>query len=195
MVHLGAEGASLVTGGEQLDVTLVVVSFHFEGRDFDLLHQLALVGVHCVKAMKHVVLVSVRGGVAQRAKRVHCHERLFATAFQATVNALRLVHDQDGHSGLDEIDGLEILDIFMRLVEVVHVLLIDGSNRYYHDLDIWTGGEVAYLAELGGVVLKKLIALAIISARNTIRHKQGPSRERNRSGGPNELPIGANSKP
>ena len=38
------------------------------------------------------------------------------------------------------------------LVEVVHVLLVDGADRYHHDLNVRAGGEVAHLAELAGVV-------------------------------------------
>ena len=44
----------------------------------DLLDQLALVGVHRVEPVDHVVLVDVGGGVAQGAERVHRAERLLA---------------------------------------------------------------------------------------------------------------------
>ena len=153
---LGAEGALLVAGGEQLDVALVVAAFHFEGGHLDLLHQLALVGIHRVEAIDHVVLVGVGGGVAQGAERVHGSERLLATAFQAAVHALRLVHDQDRPSGLDQVDGLLTAGLLAVLVEVVDVLLVDRADRHHHDLDVWAGGEVAHLAELAGVVEEEL---------------------------------------
>ena len=38
------------------------------------------------------------------------------------------------------------------LVEVVHVLLVDGADGHHHDLDLRAGGEVAHLPELGRVV-------------------------------------------
>ena len=71
---------------------------------------------------------------------------------QAAVHALRLVHDQDGARGLDQVDGLLAAGLLAVLVEVVDVLLVDGADRHHHDLDVRAGGEVAHLAELGGVV-------------------------------------------
>ena len=38
------------------------------------------------------------------------------------------------------------------LVEVVHVLLVDGAHSNDHDLNIRTGGEVSYLTKLARVV-------------------------------------------
>ena len=119
------------------------------GGHFDLLHQLALVGVHRVQAVDHVVLVGMGGGVAQGAERVHCAQAPLATPFQAAIHALRLVHDQDRPGGPDQIDGLLAAGLLAVLVEVVDVLLVDRADRHHHDLDVRAGGEVAHLAQLG----------------------------------------------
>ena len=57
-----------------------------------------------------------------------------------------------GPRGLDQVDGLLAAGLLAVLVEVVDVLLVDGADRHHHDLDVRAGGEVAHLAELGGVV-------------------------------------------
>ena len=44
------------------------------------------------------------------------------------------------------------MNVFVWLIEVVYVLLVDGPDCHHHDLNVWTGGEVAHLAELRGVV-------------------------------------------
>ncbi len=127
-------------------------ALHGGRRHLDLLHQLALVGVHRVEAVDHVVLVHVGGRVAQGAERVHRVEGLLARAVEAAIHALRLVHDEDGPRGLDQVDGLLAAGLLAVLVEVVDVLLVDGADRHHHDLDLRAGGEVAHLAELGRVV-------------------------------------------
>ena len=105
-LDLGRDDPPLAAHGQQPDVGLVVGAFDGRGRDFDLLDQLALVGVHGVEAVDHVVLVGVGGGVAQGAERVHRLQRFLAAAFQAAVDALRLVDDQDRPGRPDQVDGL-----------------------------------------------------------------------------------------
>ena len=127
-------------------------AFDFERSNFDLLHQLALIGVHRVEAVHHVMLVGMGGRIAQRAERVHRVQRLLAGALQTAIHALRLVHDQDRASRPDQVDRLLAAGLLAVLVEVVDVLLVDGADGHHHDLDVRAGGEVAHLAELGGVV-------------------------------------------
>ena len=73
-------------------------------------------------------------------------------ACEAAVHALRLVDDDDRPRRPDQVDRLLAAGLLAVLVEVVDVLLVDGADRHHHDLDVRAGGEVAHLAELGGVV-------------------------------------------
>ena len=70
-LHLGADVASLVGDRDKTDEWLVVGAVE-RGRGYlDLLHELALVGVHRIEPEHHVMLVDMGSGIAQRAKRVH----------------------------------------------------------------------------------------------------------------------------
>jgi len=144
--------------------------FHRCRRDLDLLDQPTLVGVHRVEAVDHVVLVHVRGGVAQGAERVHGLQRLLARARQPAVHALRLVHDHHRVRGPDQVDGLLTAGLLAVLVEVIDVLLVDGADRHHHDLDVGAGGEVAHLTELGGVVEEVVEGHARVEAPEVILH-------------------------
>ena len=155
-LHPGADAAALVAHRHQPHKSLVVCVFHCRRRHLDLLDQLALVGVQRVKAVHHVVLVGVRGRIAQRAQRVHRSQRLFATAFQAAVHALRLVHDEDGSCLPDEVNRLFAAGLFAVFVEVVDILLVDGTHRHHHYLNGAAGGKVAHLAQLARVVQKEV---------------------------------------
>jgi len=146
--NFGAELAPLVACGDQLDVTPVVATLHFEGGHFNLLYQLPLIGVHCVQPVEHVVLVDMGGGVAQCAKRIHLPERTLALPLKAAVHTLRLVHNQDRPRGANEVNGLLASRFFRVLVEVVYVLFVDGADGHHHNLDLRASGKVAHLAEL-----------------------------------------------
>ena len=151
-LDLGADAAALVFHLHQAHERLVVRVLYRGRRHFDLLDQLALVGIHRIQAVHHVVLVHVGGGIAQCAQRVHRIQRFLATAFQAAVHALRFIHDDDRPGGLDQVNGLLATGLLALLVEVVHILLVDGAHRHHHDLDVGTGGEVAHRPGLTRVV-------------------------------------------
>ena len=125
---------------------------HCRRGHLDLLDQLALVGIDCVEAKHHVMLVHVGRGIAQRAEWIHRIQSLFATPLEATIHTLGFVHDDDGPSRLDQVYGLFTTGLLAVLVEVVDVLLVDGAHCHHHDLDVRVGGEVAHLPELVGVV-------------------------------------------
>ena len=57
--------------GDQLYIGLVVPALDLQRGDLNLLHQAALIGIHCVQAIDHVVRVDMGGGIAQRAEWVH----------------------------------------------------------------------------------------------------------------------------
>ena len=149
---LGGNDAAFGTDGQQPHVGLVVPALDAGGGHFDLLHQLAFVGVHGVQTVEHVVFIGVGGGVAQRTQRVHRAKGLLAPALQAAIDALRFVHDQDRARGADQVDGLFSAGLLAVLVEIVDILLVDRADRHHHDLDVRAGGEVAHLAQLAGVV-------------------------------------------
>ena len=83
---------------------------------------------------------------------MHGFKCFLAFPFEAAVDALRLVHDQDGPGSFYQVDGLFTAGFFAVLVEVVDILFVDGTHRYHHNLNIRAGGKVAYLAQLGRVV-------------------------------------------
>ena len=139
-------------GRNEANVGLVVPALHGGGGHLDLLHELPLVGIHGIEPVQHVVLVHVRGGVAQCAQRVHLVEGLLALSLEPAIDALRFIHDHHRGGRPDEVDRLLTSDLLAVLVEVVHILLVDGPDRGHHDLDVWAGGEVPDLAELRGVV-------------------------------------------
>ena len=146
------DDAAPAAGGKHADVRGVVGVLDRGRRDLDLLHQLALVRVDRVQPIDHVVRLHVRRRVAQRTQRRHGRQGFLAAAAQAAVHALRLVHDQDGPRGADQVDRFFAAGLLAVLVQVVDVLLVDGADRHHHDLDVRAGGEVAHLPELGGVV-------------------------------------------
>ena len=114
----GRAPAALVDG-EDLDVGRVVGVLDGGRGDLDLLDELALVGVDGVEPVDHVVLVGVGGRVAERAEGVHGLQRLLARALHAAVYALRLVDDDDGVGGADEVDGPLAAGLLAVLVDVV----------------------------------------------------------------------------
>ena len=83
-------------------------------------------------------------------------ERFLAASLQTAIHALRFVHDEDGPGGLDQVDGLLAARLLAVLVEVVHVLLVDGPDCDHHDLDVRAGRKVAHLAELGRVIQEEV---------------------------------------
>jgi hypothetical protein len=166
----GQHAAALAAHLLQPHVGLVLAAIHLGRGHLDLLDQLPLVGVDGVQPVDHVVLVDVRGRVAQRAQRVHGIQRFLAAPFQAAVHALRLVDDQHGLRGADQIDGLLAAGLLAVLVEVVDVLLVDGAHRHHHHLQMLAGGEVAHLVQLGGVVEEVLEGLAAVERLEVRRH-------------------------
>ena len=151
-LDLGTDHASPVARRHQADIGPVVGVLDRGRRDLDLLHQLALVGVHRIEPVDHVMSVRVCRRVAQRAERVHGPESLLPAPGKTPVHALGLVHDQDGSRRPDEINRLLAARLLAVLVEVVDVLLVDGADRDHHDLDLRAGREVPDLAELRRVV-------------------------------------------
>jgi len=87
-------------------------------------------------------------GIAQRAKRVHFAKGLLAASFKATVHALRLVHDDDGARGANQVNGRFAAGLLAVLVEVVHVLLVDRAHGHDHDLNGRAGSEFTHLPQL-----------------------------------------------
>ncbi len=82
---------------------LAPVVGRYTGHD-DLFDQFKLERPHRVEAVDEVVGVAMGGGVAQGAKRVERTNRLLC--FVGAVHALWLINEDDGASGLDELDGL-----------------------------------------------------------------------------------------
>ena len=162
-LHLGRD-ALLVAHLQQPHVGLVEGVLDGGRCHLDLLDQLALVGVHGIEPVHHVVLVGVGGRVAQGAQRLHRVQRGLARAAEAAVHALRLVHDDYRPRGANQVDGLLPAGLLAVLVEVVHLLLVDGAYRDHHDLDGGAGGEVAHLAQLAGVVQEEVHRHAGIDA-------------------------------
>ena len=153
---LRGNGPVLIFRRQQLHIRLVVTTLYVQRSDFDLLDQFAFVSIDRIESVKHVVFVGMGCGVAQGAERVHLAEGFPTMPFQAAINALRFVHNDNGLRGPDQVNGLLATRFLSVLVEIVHVLFVDGPDRDHHDLNVWTGGEVAYLAEFGGVVEEEL---------------------------------------
>ena len=151
-LNLGTDAAALVFHLHQTHERLVVRILYRGRGNLDLLDQFALIGIHGIQAEHHMVLVHMGSGVAQRAERVHGIKRLLATAFQAAVHALRFVHDDDRAGCLDKVDRLLAAGFLALFVEVVHILLVDGTHCHHHDLNVGAGGEVAHRPGLARVV-------------------------------------------
>ncbi len=91
-LYSGRDRAPLVIDRHEPHERLVVAAFHLGGGHFDLLDQLALVGVYCVQAIDHIVLVYMRCGVAKGAEWIHRIERRLARAGQSSVHTLGFVN-------------------------------------------------------------------------------------------------------
>ena len=151
-LDLGADAAALVLHLHQTNEGLVVRVLYRGRRHLDLLDQFALIGIDGIEAKYHVVLVHMGSGIAQRAERVHGIQRFLAASFQATIHALRFIHDDDRPGRLDQVDRLLAAGFLALFVEVVHILLVDGAHRHHHDLDVGARGEIAHRPRLTGVV-------------------------------------------
>ena len=111
-----------------------------------------------VEAVDEVVRVPVRGGVAQRAKRIECLDGLLGLL--GRIDALRLVDDDDGPGGLDELDGLPAGELVALLVDDVALLLLLGAGEVLaegvdvddQDLQRVADGELPQPVDLLGVV-------------------------------------------
>src|SRR3546814_2806711 len=64
----GCNSAAPVVGRQETQIGLVMAALDFERGHFDLLDQLALIGVHGVKPVDHVMLVHVGSGITQRSE-------------------------------------------------------------------------------------------------------------------------------
>ena len=69
----------------------------------------------------------MRGGVAERAKRIEGPDGLLRLV--RGIHALRLVDDDDGPGGLDELDGLPAGKLVALLVDDVALLLVFGAGE------------------------------------------------------------------
>ena len=119
---------------------------------------LQLEGPHRVEPVDQVVGIAVRGGVAQRAKRIERLDRLLGLV--GGVHALRLVDDDDGPGRLHELDGLAAGELVALLVDDVALLLFLGAGEVLaegvdvddQDLQRVADGELPQPVDLLGVV-------------------------------------------
>ena len=156
---------------DEAHIRLVVSALHEGRRHLNLLHQLALVGVHHIELENHVVRFFRRRGIAQVTQRIHPLHGLLALAVEPAFHALRLVHDQDRAGSPDQIDGLlparlfagaihHVLRFlasgglvrFLRLSLLLVSEFVDRAHRHHHDLNLRAGRKVAHLAELRRIV-------------------------------------------
>ena len=163
-----ADRPAAVAGRHQTDVRPVMGVLHGCRGHLDLLHELALVGVDRVEPVDHVISVGVGRRVTQRAEGVHGRQRRPAPPLQPAVHALRLVDDQDGARGADQIDRLLAAGLLALLVEVVDVLLVDGARGHHHDPYLLADGEVPHLAEACGVVEEVLVWRARVECAEVV---------------------------
>src|SRR5690606_28812426 len=87
---------------------------------------------------------------------------------QTTVDALRLVHNDDGTGCPDQVNGRFAACLFTVLVEVVHLLLVDGPNGHDHDLNGRAGGEIAHLSQSGRIVEEIIKGLSGIESLEVV---------------------------
>ena len=163
-----ADRPAAVAGRHQTDVGPVMGVLHGCRGHLDLLHELALVGVDRVEPVDHVMPVGVGRRVTQRTQGIHGGQRRSAPPLQPAVHALRLVDDQDGARGADQIDRLLAAGLLALLVEVVDVLLVDGARGHHHDPYLRADGEAPHLAEARGVVEKVLERRARIECAEVV---------------------------
>ena len=143
---------------QELHIGAVEPILHLDARHLDLLHQLALVGIHRVQAVEHVVLVDMGRRVAQGAQRVQGGDGL--AALGCGIDALGLVDDDHGIGRLDKLDGAAARhpvvgpmdDVRLVLLRRVREALAEGIDVDDHDLNAVAGRKVPYLSELLRVV-------------------------------------------
>ena len=63
-----------------------------------------------------------------RACRVHGPQGFLALSLQTAVHALRLVDDQDGPHGLDQVDRLLAAGLLVGIVDFIDVPLVDAPT-------------------------------------------------------------------
>ena len=143
--------------------------------DDDLLDQPKLKRPHRVEPVNQVVRVAVRGGVAERAKRIECPDRFLGLLRR--IDALRLVDDDDGPGGLDELDGLPAGELVALLVDDVALLLFLGAGEVLaegvdvddQNLHRVADGELPQAVHLLGVVDEVLKGQVVVQAPGNAR--------------------------
>ena len=150
------DDATFVAHGDEPQVGTVVGILDRRRGHFYLLNKLALISIHRVESVDHVMPVDVSRRIAERAEGIHGIECLLATPLKASIHALGLVHDNDGTGGPNQVDGFLAAGLLAVFVKVVDVLFVDGADRHDHDLNVGAGSEVAHLSELARIVEKVL---------------------------------------
>ena len=168
-----------------------VVGVLHRGRcDLYLFDEPAVVGIDGVETVDHVVLVGVGGRVTEGAEGVHGLERLLPRPLHPTVHALRLVDDDDGVRGANEVDGpfaaglLAVLCVGETLSErqasqeeaVIHTQLAATLGRI--PVDRWSAITLAYepvwAIGTGRTPTNEEIAEVHNAMRNQINERFGP---------------------
>ena len=173
-LHFDAGHGGLFRGEDNLLQKQIAVGtaqvLHLEALDLDFLDQALVEGIQRIQHIHQIVLDSMSGRIVQSKQRVKMFQSILC---DCTTHFLRLIQNQDGAVGLDNVDGaaggkfipLGIND------ELLFVLLFSflcrkGPGKSVrvdnHDLNPRTGGEVIQLIQVLAVVNEDAGFFAVI---------------------------------
>lgn len=89
-----------------------------------MLYQFALISIHGIQAVNHVVSIYMSRRIAQCAQWIHCAERFLTSTLKTTIYALWFINNNNGTCSTNEIDRCFTASLLIVFVEVVYILLL-----------------------------------------------------------------------
>lgn len=173
-VHFDARSVLLVIDGDEAQIGRVIRVFRLEALDFDLLDELELVAVLRVELVNEVMMLDVRRGVAEDSERRERCDGLFR--LRRRIDGLRLVDDDDGMRGGDELDGLAAVQPVVGAVDDICLVFCgrigeaaaESVDVDDHDLHGVARRKRADFVEFRAVVDECIIRQVVVEVRKMV---------------------------
>ncbi len=113
-----------------------------------MLDQPQIISFDRIKAVNHIVTVRMRGGIAQRAKRIKIGDGFFS---DFRFHVLRLVHNNNWLCHLDEFNRLKACQPVIGFIDDVFILG-EGINIDDQNLNVIVNSKASQIGDAPGIV-------------------------------------------